>query len=318
MKRQMSLIFLPIILLATTGLGFAQAGCAFDITGDWESTTAGQNGPMLYRFTSDGTVTVFSDAAQGKKPQELSRAKYVLDNAQAPKMLEFRPVRGENRFPLGPSKLSIVRFSSSRFTVASSGSASTDWVKKDPNHYFLVLAAHRGTPPHKGGPAFAMLIKTGRSEPEIETFGLFYRDGERINGPVPAELYRQFLTDPVSKEDTVLRLQITQQQFERGHKIVHDWQKRARERTLLFPTYSYLNVVVPLREIAESLDQCGENVNLYHLTWLVDDEIGANVPQWELAFEYVSRLRQLNERLHVTGAELKQRIGSQPVQTAIQ
>jgi hypothetical protein len=314
MKRQIFLISFPIILLATSAFGFGQAGCGFNITGDWESTAPGQAGPRIYRFSPDGVVSVFSDAAKGQQPHTLGRAAYRLDNSQAPKVLEFRPIRGEGAFPWGSAKLDVARFDGASFTVVSSSSGSTAWARRDPNHYFIVLAAHRGTPPHKGGPAFATLIKTGGAEPQIESFGLFYRDGERLNGAVPDELYRQFLTEPVSQEDTVLRLQLTQQQFERGLKIVQDWQKRAREGTLLFPSYSYLNIVFPLKELVESLDQCGENVRLHQLTWMLDDEIGANVPQWELAFQYIRRLRQLNENLHVTGAQFNQGIRSQLVQ----
>ena len=93
--------------------------------------------------------------------------------------------------------------------------------------------------------------------------------------------------------------------------IVQTWQKRAREGALLFPSYSYLNIIVPLKEIAESLNQCGETIKLYQLTWMVDDELGANVPQWELAFAYIRRLRQLNEPLHMNNEKFQQSISSQ-------
>jgi hypothetical protein len=92
--------------------------------------------------------------------------------------------------------------------------------------------------------------------------------------------------------------------------ILQTWQRRAREGALLFPEYSYLNVIVPLKEIAESLNQCGDTINLYKLTWMVDDELAVNVPEWELAFQYVKKLRQLNEPLNVTDEKFQQSIGN--------
>jgi hypothetical protein len=153
-------------------------------------------------------------------------------------------------------------------------------------------------------------MKSGENKTEIESFGLYYQDGQRIYGPVAEQLYRQFMTGPLSDQDALLRLQVTSGNFLRSRKIVEEWQKRAREKALLFPDYSYLNVIVPLKDIAEGLNKCGETINLYKLTWMVDDELGANVPEWELAFQYVKRLRQLNESLHLTDDKFQQGIGN--------
>jgi len=59
------------------------------------------------------------------------------------------------------------------------------------------------------------------------------------------------------------------------------------------------------------LNQCGETINLYKLTWMADDDLGANVPQWDLAFEYVKKLRQLNEPLPISNEKFQQTISSQ-------
>jgi hypothetical protein len=182
--------------------------------------------------------------------------------------------------------------------------------QKESGQYYVVLAAHRGTPPHQGGPAFAALIKAGEGKPEVETFGLFYRNAERINGPVPDDLYRQFISDSLPADDAVLRLQISSQAYDRAMKVMRTWQERARKGTLLFPAYSYLNVIVPMKDIAESLNACGEDFHVYKLTWMVDDELGANVPQWELAFAYVRKLREMNAPLHIGSAKFQQDVAS--------
>jgi len=307
MRRHTSLVFTCIFFLAAAGTVFGQAGCNFNIAGDWEATAPGHTGPDLYRFTSDGMVTVFSTAVKGEEPQKLGKATYRLQEAQSARTLEFKP---ETRaFPWQAVQMEITQVGRASFTTLSSGQSVT-WAKKDPNQYYVVLAAHRGTPPHQGGPAFVMLIKTGEAKPEVETFGLFYRNGERINGPIPDDLYQRFTSDSLPADDAVLRLQIPSQAFDRAMKILRNWQERAREGTLLFPVYSYLNVIVPMKDVAEGLNECGGNFHIYQLTWMVDDELGANVPQWELAFAYVKRLREMNEQSNISSAKFQQDITS--------
>jgi len=305
MGRHTFLAFICIFLLAVAGTVSGQAGCKFNIAGDWEATVPGNARPDLYRFTGDGMVTALSTGARGEESQKLGVAKYRLQEAQTGRILEFKASGTE--FPWRTTKMEITQIGRASFTTLNSGQ-STTWVKKDPNQYYLVLGARRGTPPHQGGPAFSMLIKTGDARPEIETFGLFYDNGGRINGPIPDDLYRQFASDSLPADDAVLRLQISSQAYDNAIKIMHNWQERARQGTLLFPAYSYLNVIVPLKEIAESLNQCGEDFHIYKLTWMVDDELGANVPEWELAFAYVKRLRDMNEQSHISSGKFQKNV----------
>ena len=308
MKRHISLAFACIFFLVSTGAVFGQA-CNFSIAGDWEAIAPNQAGPSLYRFTTEGTVIIFSNAATGEKPRELASSKYRLIDTDNIRTLEFKPAPGTASFPWGAAKMEINHVDQASFTTVSAG-LSTTWSRKDSNQYYVVLAAHRGTPPHQGGPAFAALIKASEGKSTAETFGLFYRNGERINGPIPDDLYQRFMADPLPADDAVLRLRISSQAFESAMKVMRTWQERAHKGTLLFPSYSYLNIVVPLRDIAEVLSQCGTDFHPYKLTWMVDDELGANVPQWELAFAYVRRLREMNEQSHMSSAKLQQNITS--------
>ena len=118
------------------------------------------------------------------------------------------------------------------------------------------------------------------------------------------------MKDSRPEQDSVLRLEVTAQQFSRAMKIVHSWQKRATDGALLFPSYSYLNIVVPLKEVAESLNACGETIKLHKLTWMLDDEIGANFAEWELSYQYVKKLRDLNQQANVSETKLQHTIGN--------
>ena len=306
MKLRLLFPSLLTIVLAATTLAFGQ-GCTVNISGDWEAVAPGATNSNLYHFGTNGIVTAFSSAQPAK---ELGRAAYKLDNLQAPKTIDFKQIKGVNSFPIGFTRMEISHFDDAGFTLTRAGSGPITWMKKDPYKYFVVLAAHRGTPPHKGGPAFAMLIKSGANKAEVESFGLYYQNEDRINGPVPEEVSRKLTNGPLSDQDAMLRLQVTSEEFARSMTIVQTWQKRAREGALLFPEYSYLNVIVPLKEIAESLNQCGDTINLYKLTWMVDDEIGGKFPEWELAFQYVKKLREMNEPLHVTDEKFQQSISN--------
>src|SRR5215475_2338102 len=91
MRRHTSLVFLCIFLFAEAGTVFGQAGCEFDITGDWEAIVPGHAGPDLYRFTADGMVTILSAVAKGEERQKMGRAKYRLEDAPNARTLEFKP-----------------------------------------------------------------------------------------------------------------------------------------------------------------------------------------------------------------------------------
>lgn len=298
-----------LIVVLFASAVFAQTGCEFTIAGDWETTTQGKAESFLYRFGSDGTVTVFSTQRKTANVQKIGKATYRLLDAKPSRILEFRLVPGGGTFPLGPARMEITHFDRVGFTAVNTGQ-STSWVRKDPNRYFVVLAAHRGTPPHHGGPAFAVLVKSGEKETQAETFGLFYRNEERAVGMIPDELYEQFNKEPVSPEDALLRVRVSPQAFDAAMKVMRDWQQRAKEGSLLFPGYSYLNVIVPLKQIAESLEQCSDDFHAYKLTWMLDDEMGANVPQWELAYQYVKKLRELNQQNHLSDVKFQQSITS--------
>ncbi|HEV2961891.1 MAG TPA: hypothetical protein VG649_08725 [Candidatus Angelobacter sp.] len=131
----------------------------------------------------------------GSGAKELARATYKLDKPTQPRVIEFRPAAKSGTFPLGGTRMEITKFSPHSFTSIAPGSAPVEWTKVDSEQYFVILAAKHGTP-LEGGPAFVMLLKTNDAKPEIDTFGLYYGNYGSVTGPVPAELYQQFMTEP--------------------------------------------------------------------------------------------------------------------------
>src|SRR5436190_9260250 len=118
MKPLFSFISLLTILFMATTLGFGQ-GCVFNIAGDWETTAPGIVSSNLYHFAPNGIVTVFSP---GESRRELARAVYKLDNVQAPKTIEFKPIHGVGVFPSGIASMEITHSPNTSFTVVKSGS----------------------------------------------------------------------------------------------------------------------------------------------------------------------------------------------------
>ena len=137
----------------------------------------------------------------------------------------------------------------------------------EPHRYFLVLASRRGTFYDKTGPAFPMLIKLDGERTQVEAVGTYSFQGSRKFGTVPEESYREFMKEPSAASDVMLRLEITSSQYERGLKVLREWDRRAKEGALLYRK-APMNTLMLVKEVTESLNQCGEKeIKLYKLDW---------------------------------------------------
>ena len=96
----------------------------------------------------------------------------------------------------------------------------------------------------------------------------------------------------------MLRLEITGAQYERGLKIVRNWDRRAREGTLLYPD-PFMDNILLAKQVTESLNQCSEKFKLYKLDWMREDHISDQEPRSRTPFLFFKELRRLNEALHV-------------------
>ena len=54
-----------------------------------------------------------------------------------------------------------------------------------------------------------------------------------------------------------------------------------------------------VKQVAESLNQCGEKIKLYNLDWGVEDKISDDNPSPRVPFLFFKEMRRLNESLHL-------------------
>jgi hypothetical protein len=295
MKKSAIFSTLLFIFLAAASTSLGQEGCEFSIIGTWKAS--GATDTVVYRFAPDGMVTVLS--GQGSEPQELARAAYELDDPKNPKSIALT-VTNKNRVLLyGKSTIKIIQLAEASLTCEMPGLGVKEWIKVDPNRYFLVLAARRGEFYDQSGTSFPMLIKVAGSESQVDAVGIYSNKGEEAFGPVPPETYKDFMREPKSDSEVMLRLEINSGQYERGLKVVRNWARRVREDALLYPFDPSLNNVLLVKGVTETLNQCSEEVNLYKLNYLSEDWIAERYSPQFIPFAFFKELRRMNEPLHV-------------------
>lgn len=173
----------------------------------------------------------------------------------------------------------------------------------DEARYFLVLAAASGVFHNGSGPSFVMLMKSGAAsdEPEMGAVGIHADDkGRAVFGTVPWQAYDAFLHEPEQGSHSVmLRLQISEPQYERVLGVLRVWNRRAREGQLLYPDSLYMNNILLVKQATEELNRCKQAVQLYKLDWGIDDLISDNNAASRVPFLVFEELKRRNESLHV-------------------
>src|SRR5215510_8673068 len=115
-----------------------------------------------------------------------------------------------------------------------------------------------------------------------------------IFGPIPDRLYREFENESDKASNVMLRLELTEAEFESSHKVFETWAEYARTAKLPHND-PYLNGMEFLKSVGENLNQCDEKLKL-------DTTSGATTTQnsHQQALEYVRGMRKKNKNLHVT------------------
>jgi hypothetical protein len=307
MKLTAIISLLATILLGSTAIALAQQkSCSFDLVGTWKAQLSPTEA-VLYRFDSKGEVTVLS-ATGTAEPQKVATAKYeVINDLGKPESVSFT-ASGKNRiFGARKQTMKVVSYDDSSITCAIPGVGTTRWTRVDPDRYFLVLAARRGEFYDASGSAFPMVIKLAGGTATIDAFGVYLAKKERAFGTVPPDVYKNYLREARNDSETTLRLEINSRQYERALKVIKEWERRDREGTLLYTTAAetlddatYLNNILVVKAVGDSLNQCSADFNLYPLTYVEkDDWISNKVRSAFVPFYYFKELRQRNEARHV-------------------
>src|SRR5262245_25085818 len=300
MKRLV--IISSLILICSTAPAFGQTVCEFNVLGTWKATSINGVSSVIYRFEPDGAVTMTSlpDSGQGSESKEIAKGTYKLDNAKSPKSISFKINKTNREDDDSPDEIlaKIIKYGDASFTTGSNDYDTLEWERMDSNRYFLVLAGRNGVFYDRSGPTFPILIKTDGRETQIDAVGIYSVGNRPFFGPIPTDLRDEFMKEPRNASDVMLRLEIAAPQYERGLKALRTWDRRAREGALLYPNVFMDNILL-VKQVTETLNQCGTTVNLYRLDSGPYDPITNNNPPSLTAFYYFKELKRLNESLHI-------------------
>ena len=297
----------PLMLICLTATAFGQTVCEFNIVGTWKATSINGVSSVIYRFEPDGVVTMRSlpDSGQGSESKEIARGTYKLDNPKAPKSISFAINSEGVGSPDGTTLVKIIKYGDASFTTGSNDHDTLEWERMDSNRYFLVLAGRNGVFYDRSGPAFPILIKTDGRETQIDAVGIYSVGDKPYFGAIPAELRDEFMKESRNASDVMLRLEIGAPQYERGLNVLRTWDRRAKEGDLLYPNI-FLDNVLLVKQVTETLNQCGTTVKLYRMDWGPYDYITNDNRPSLGPFLYFKELKRLNESLHISDVRFQE------------
>jgi hypothetical protein len=148
-----------------------------------------------------------------------------------------------------------------------------------------------------------MLQRTAADATDVGAFGI-YAGARRqpVFGPVPAGVYDEFVSEarkPSADESTVmLRLAISEHQYERTLQVLQAWERRVRENALLYPEIAMDNILL-VKQATEELNRCSDTLVAYDLDWGLEDGISEHNVASRIPYEYFRELARLNAARHV-------------------
>jgi hypothetical protein len=166
----------------------------------------------------------------------------------------------------------------------------------------MILAGQTDVFYDRSGPTFVMLQRTAADETDVGAFGIYA--GERkqpVFGPVPASVYEQFVSESRKPADVLLRLAISKPQYDRALAVLQSWERRVREKALLYPDVAMDNILL-VKQATEELNRCRETIAGYDLDWGLQDDISEHNVASRIPYEYFRELARLNAARHVPAA----------------
>lgn len=169
----------------------------------------------------------------------------------------------------------------------------------DTQQYYMILAGQTDVFYDRSGPTFVMLQRTAADETDVGAFGI-YAGARRqpVFGPVPASVYERFVREPRKPSDVVLRLAISKPQYERTLQVLQTWERRVREKALLYPEIAMDNILL-VKQATEELNRCSTTLVPYELDWGLEDGISEHNVASRIPYEYFRELARRNAARHV-------------------
>jgi hypothetical protein len=288
----------------TLGQSAAGKTCPFSISGTWRVEEGTKRAKaFLYEFDSSGTIIVTertdespTDDLIPREYEVIGGGKYGLDRPDAPKRIEFRSISMDKRgvIPRGRSSLQVVEYGEDSFVTSNPKTqAQTRWFRAQTHLRFLTFAARSGPSPS----AFAMWTTLDGRDTKIDALGLRTDDrggAAPVFGLIPEGLYHEFESESKKDYDVMFRLELTDAEFERSHKVFRAWTEFARIGKLPL-TDPYLSGMEFLKSVTGNLNQCDEKLKLP-----ATGGVTAAQDSRQQALEYIKEMKKKNKGLHVT------------------
>ena len=171
--------------------------------------------------------------------------------------------------------------------------------RTDTQQYYMILAGQTDVFYDRSGPTFVMLQRTAADETDVGAFGIYA--GERkqpVFGPVPSNVYERFVSEKRKPADVLLRLSISKPQYDRTLQVLQSWERRVREKALLYPDIAMDNILL-VKQATEELNRCRETIVAYQLDWGLQDDISEHNVASRIPYEYFRELARRNAARHV-------------------
>ncbi len=287
--------------------------CPCDLIGTWKAQIS-RSEARLYEFDGEGTAKVLTVSGEAK-PRTIATAKYEVveepmpmqmgaDSDQKPpdKQILFTTTGSNRIFGRTKATMKVVSFDDSSLTCEIPGVKGTvRWTRVDPDRYFIILVARQNEFYDHSGSAFPLVVKLAGGVSTIEAAGTYSDHGKLAFGPVPPEIYKDYLREARGDSEVILRLEINSRQYDRALKVVQEWQRRAREHALLYiDSPVTLNNILLVKAVTETLNLCQNDFDLYRLDysypgdWITDQYSTEFVP-----FFFFKELKRRNEARHI-------------------
>jgi hypothetical protein len=271
----------------------APSGCAPEVIGTWKLEASALPDTTLLRFGTDGWASMLSGPSDrpATSYEIIAQVSYSLA-ARDPKRLRFSTQRGNDLFAAGVSDWDITAYSDQSLITQPAQVANAEqqqWSRVTTQRYFLTLAARRGTL-QKPAAVFVLWTTLGAGT-DLEALGMLGEGPSARFARIPLPLAREFTRLSGRAEDVILRIELSEAEYLRTHRVLAAWDGVLRNDQL-----ARNEPLVQLNELldatVQSVNRCATRLQLPPAT-----EVSS---AHRAPHPWIEALRRRNERRHVS------------------